>query len=47
MPESVSVKLETNVPVSMRDGVMLYADVYRLGGRGHFQLCCNGPLTIR
>ncbi len=36
MPESVSVKLETNVPVSMRDGVMLYADVYRLEGPGPF-----------
>ena len=36
MPESVSVKLETNVPVSMRDGVLLYADVYRPEGPGPF-----------
>ena len=32
MPKSVSVMLETNVPVTRRDGVMLYADVYRPGG---------------
>ena len=36
MPESVSVKLETNVAVSMRDGVLLYADVYRPEGPGPF-----------
>ena len=28
MPESVSLKVETNVPVPMRDGTVLYADVY-------------------
>ena len=36
MPESVSVTLETNVAVSMRDGVLLYADVYRPEGLGPF-----------
>ena len=36
MPESVSVKLETNVPVPMRDGAILYADVFRPDGPGPF-----------
>ena len=36
MPESVSVKVETNVPVPMRDGTLLYADVYLPEGSGPF-----------
>ena len=36
MPESVSVKVETNLPATMRDGVILYADVYRPDGPGPF-----------
>ena len=36
MPESVSVKVETNLPATMRDGVVLYADVYRPDGPGPF-----------
>ena len=36
MPESVSVKLETNVPVPMRDGAILYADIYRPDAPGPF-----------
>ena len=36
MPESVSVKVETNLPAAMRDGVVLYADVYRPDGPGPF-----------
>ena len=36
MPESLSVKVETNLPAAMRDGVVLYADVYRPDGPGPF-----------
>ncbi len=36
MPKSDVVRLETNIPVSMRDGVTLYADVYRPEGPGPF-----------
>ncbi len=36
MPESQSLKVETNLPVSMRDGTTLYADVYRPDGPGPF-----------
>ena len=36
MPESHSLKVETNVPVAMRDGTTLYADVYRPDGSGPF-----------
>ncbi len=36
MPASVSVKIETNLPARMRDGTVLYADVYRPDGPGPF-----------
>ena len=36
MPDSVSLKVETNVAATMRDGTTLYADVYRLDGPGPF-----------
>ena len=36
MPDSVSLKMETNLPVKMRDGIVLYADVYRPDGPGPF-----------
>ena len=36
MPDSVSLKVETNLPVKMRDGVALYADVYKPDGPGPF-----------
>ena len=36
MPESVSVKIESNLPVPMRDGAVLYADLYRPDGPGPF-----------
>ena len=36
MPHSVSLKVETNLPVKMRDGIVLYADVYRPDGPGPF-----------
>ena len=36
MPDSVSVKVETNLAAAMRDGVTLYADVYRPDGPGPF-----------
>ena len=36
MPDSVSVKVETNLAAAMRDGTTLYADVYRPDGPGPF-----------
>ncbi len=36
MPDSVSLKVETNLPATMRDGTTLYADVYRPEGPGPF-----------
>ena len=36
MPESNQISIETNLPVVMRDGVTLYADVYRPQGSGPF-----------
>ncbi len=36
MPDSTSIKVETNLPATMRDGVVLYADVYRPDGPGPF-----------
>ena len=29
MPDSTNLKMETNIAVAMRDGVTLYADIYR------------------
>ena len=36
MPDSKSLKIETNVAIAMRDGVTLYADIYRPNGDGPF-----------
>ncbi len=36
MPDSISLKVETNVAATMRDGTTLYADVYRPDGPGPF-----------
>ena len=36
MPDSLALKVETNLPVVMRDGVTLYADLYRPDGPGPF-----------
>ena len=36
MPESVSLKMENNLAVPMRDGTILYADLYRPDGPGPF-----------
>ena len=36
MPDSISLKIETNIAVAMRDGVTLYADIYRPEGNGPF-----------
>ena len=36
MPESASVNVQTNLSVPMRDGTILYADVYRPQGSGQF-----------
>lgn len=36
MPGAASLQVATNVAVPMRDGITLYADVYRLEGDGPF-----------
>ncbi len=36
MPESQALKIETNVAVPMRDGTILYADLYRPEGPGPY-----------
>ena len=36
MPDSISLKIESDVAVTMRDGVTLYADIYRPEGDGSF-----------
>ena len=36
MPDSTNLKMETNVAVAMRDGVNLYADLYRPDGEGPY-----------
>ena len=36
MPDSVSLKVETNLPAAMRDGTTLYADVFRPDGPGPY-----------
>lgn len=36
MPDSISLKIESNIAVPMRDGITLYADVYRPDGDGPF-----------
>ena len=36
MPDSTSLKIESNVGVAMRDGVTLYADIYRPDGAGPY-----------
>ena len=53
MPEFVSVKVESNVAVPMRDGTILYADVYRPDELGPFPVLVertpydkSGPLTV-
>ncbi|MCI0844859.1 MAG: CocE/NonD family hydrolase, partial [Chloroflexi bacterium] len=36
MPDSISLKIESDIAVPMRDGVTLYADIYRPDGDGPF-----------
>jgi len=36
LPDSISLKMESNVAVTMRDGVTLYADIYRPDSDGPF-----------
>ena len=47
MPDSVSIRVETNQPAMMRDGAMLYADVYRPDGPGPFPTSSSAPPTTR
>jgi len=53
VPESQSLKMETNVAVPMRDGTILYADIYRPDGPGPFPVLLqrtpydkNMPLSL-
>ena len=45
MPERLSLSIDRNVPVPMRDGVVLFADVYRPTGPGPLdcQVVPSGP----
>jgi putative CocE/NonD family hydrolase len=36
MPESFSLRMESNIAIAMRDGVTLYADIYRPDGDGPY-----------
>ncbi|MDE0823702.1 MAG: CocE/NonD family hydrolase, partial [Dehalococcoidia bacterium] len=36
MPDSISLKIDSNIAVAMRDGVTLYADIYRPDNDGPF-----------
>ena len=36
MPDSTSLKVENDISVAMRDGVILYADIYRPDGEGPY-----------
>jgi len=47
MPASQALKLETNVAVPMRDGTILYADIYRQRAQGHTCLAATDTLPIR
>jgi predicted acyl esterase len=47
MPDSVSIKVETNQPAAMRDGATLHADVYWPDGPGRFQPSSSGHPTTR
>ena len=54
MPESHAVKVETNVPATMRDGTTLYSDIYRPEGPGPFPVILErtpydktSPLTMQ
>ena len=53
MPESNSIKVETNIPAAMRDGTKLYSDIYRPEGPGPFPVILQrtpydkgGPLSL-
>ncbi|MDA0264105.1 MAG: CocE/NonD family hydrolase [Chloroflexi bacterium] len=36
MPESASLKMQSNIGITMRDGITLYADIYRPDGDGPY-----------
>ena len=36
MPDQLTLTVDRNVPVSMRDGIVLLADVYRPAGPGPY-----------
>ena len=46
MPAAVSIKVEQNVPAPMRDGTVLYADVYRPDAPGRYPvILCRTPYS--
>lgn len=46
MPAAVSIKVEQNVPAPMRDGTVLYADVYRPDAPGGYPvILCRTPYS--
>ncbi|MDQ2787653.1 MAG: CocE/NonD family hydrolase [Chloroflexota bacterium] len=53
MPDRLTLAMDRNVPVSMRDGIVLYADVYRPAGPGPYPTLLqrtpydkSGPIAI-
>jgi len=53
MPDRLTLAVDRNVPVSMRDGTALYADIYRPSGRGPYPTLLQrtpydkgGPIAI-
>ena len=36
MVDSLQIQIETNLPIPMRDGIVLYADLYRPNEEGPF-----------
>ena len=46
MPASQALKIETNVAVPMRDGTILYADLYRPEGPGPYPVSLNLSLFV-
>ena len=47
MPDRLTFAVDRNVPVPMRDGIVLYADVYRPSGPGRIPRCYSGRRTIK
>ena len=45
--ETFSIRVDRDVPVTMRDGTVLMTDVYRPAAEGRYRCSCNGRPTTR